>query len=326
MRVAAAVWLQLGPPPAPTLAQTLPEVPPLPKQERLTQRNDLVATLRVSKAQTIAGKLPELTLVLTNRGRGRLRVPNAGVNLTTSVRAFNADGEEMPSRVSAILEYTADPTRVRTLPALPPGGSREFTLRSDFNMPGVLPVGDYVFRVTYMNRAGWPKLYDVYERGAEEVWEGELTTSAAIRVDQVVTLGGTALTDGRLQLSVPIVKPLKSPPPPSPTVYPSDRFPSPPTAERLPEYVAAIIGSRWHSEYAKEELSGIARFGTHDTFKQLTTALSTAEDESNSAYVIDKALQALTFEDGVLSLADRAEELRQWDRWWQQHGRHSREQ
>jgi hypothetical protein len=86
-------------------------------------------------------------------------------------------------------------------------------------------------------------------------------------------------------------------------VYPTDRFPAPPAAERLPEYVAANVGDYGpHTETLLVEWRGIARFGTHETFTQLRTALSTADDEA--AYVIGEALRALTFEDEVLSAVD----------------------
>jgi hypothetical protein len=89
--------------------------------------------------------------------------------------------------------------------------------------------------------------------------------------------------------------------------------------------VAAIVGdSGPHTEAVLVEWSGIARFGTHETFTQLRTALSTADDEA--AYVIGEALRALTFEDEVLAPPDQGEDLRRWDRWWGQHGSDSREQ
>ena len=70
LRVAAVIWLLLVAPRCTTLAQTLPEVPPLPRQERLVERNDLTAALRVSNADLTAGELPELTLV-THQPRQR---------------------------------------------------------------------------------------------------------------------------------------------------------------------------------------------------------------------------------------------------------------
>ena len=405
--------------------------------------------------------------MLTNRAKGQLRVPNAEVDLTTSVRVFDSDGEEILPRQTAIIDRWVFPTSVRKLPTLPPGRTREFSLSSGSNLPGALPVGDYVFRATYVNRAGRPELYDVHERGAGDVWEGDLTASVAIRVRAVdpaseqrlieqvrdgdptsavgamrilglsraaaavdaiverferdystfpvvleslgyigtshatralvaaharipmevryrtaffttmayadvrqlirgagceaLALGslipatpafaqelrgacreitdlvraevlareqGQASTDAeaeRRSWAVTMLKWLESPlPPPSPTMYPSNELPPPPAAERLPEYVRAMIGfTGGHSERVQVELSGITRFGTHDTFEHLRTALSTADE---SAYVIGEALRALTFEDEVSAPPDRAEELRRWDRWWQQHGRQSREQ
>jgi hypothetical protein len=473
LRVVAVLGLQLLSPPSPSVAQTLPEVPPLQGQERLLERNDLAATLLVRRAELTAGERPQLTLVLTNRAQTQLRVPNAAVNLTTSIRAFDSNGNAIPPRLSATIDRWVFPTSVHKLPALAAGRSMEFPLGGDWGMPDALPVGDYVFRATYVNRAGMPELYDVRERGAEEVWEGELTASVAIRVRPVdpaseqglieqvrdgdrtiavaamgilglsraavavdaivdrferdystfptvlaslgyigtphaaralaaahrrmpqeirfryrlfgmdsgdvrrllqgagcdaLALGplilptresaedlrracrdatdlvrtevrsreqGQALTGAeaeRQKWAVDMLKWLESPPPPpSPTVWPEDKFPPPPVAERLPEYAAAIIGfPGGHSESVKVEMSGIARFGTHDTFRQLRAALSTAGEVS--AYVIGEALVALTFDDDVVTPADRAphpdrsEELRRWDRWWQQHQRQSREQ
>lgn len=462
---AAVIWLLLALPSTGS-GQSLPDVPPLPREERLLQRADLTATLHVSAADIVAGERPDLSLVLTNRSRERLRVADASVNFTTSVRAYDASGEVLP-RMSTIIDRVVLPRSVATLPVLNPGESRAFSVSSDVNVPGPLPVGEYVFRVTYVNRAGSPHVYDVYEPGAEDVWEGDLTASVTVRVrpldaaserrliqevregsptaaaaairalglsraeaavDPIVerferdynmwrvvfeSLGyiatphaarALAAAYGRIPTETPLrmiiasarssrdvhglargagcdalvlsaltwpsqatastlrdscpkvaellraevasqetgrtltrpeaerqqwaaamLKPLESPePPPAPTEYPRDRLPPPPVAERLLEYVAAIVGfPGGHSEDVAVELSGIARFGTHDTFTALRAALSTASDET--AYVIAEALRALTFEDEWLPLVDRAEELRRWDRWWQQHGRETRE-
>jgi hypothetical protein len=172
-------------PPSPGLTQTLPNVPPLARQERFVERTDLQATLRVSNAEITAGELPQLSLLLTNRGRARLRVPNARVDRSVSVRVFDTDGEPVPPRMGATIDYDVRPTSVRNLPDLPPGRSREFPLSVGWNLPGALPAGDYVFRATYANWAGSPELYDVHERGADEVWEGDLTASVGVSIRPV---------------------------------------------------------------------------------------------------------------------------------------------
>ena len=469
LRVAAVVALQLVPPASPSVAQTLPEVPLLPRQERLLERNDVSATLLVSQAELTAGELPQLTLVLTNRAKTRLRMPDAAVNYNTSVRAFGSNGEAMLPRVVSTIDRWKFPTSARKLPAIAAGRSMEFPLGTHTNMPDALPAGDYVFRATYVNRAGSPQLYDVREPGAEEVWEGELAASIAVRVrpvdaaserrlieqvrhgdlasaveatrilglsraasaidaiverferdysmfpavltslgyigtphaaralaagharipmegryrNTIMVVAMTRFADvhrlirgagcealalgslipatqafaGELRSTCPDVADLvraevrsseqgqtltgaaaerqrwamamlkwleSPPPPPSPTVWPSTRFPPSPVAERLHEYVAAITGfPGGHPEALTVELNGIARFGTHDTFNQLRAALSTAGNES--AYAVNQALRALTFEDEV-SLERRAEELRRWDRWWRQHQRQPREE
>jgi len=450
-------------------AQSLPAVPPLPQQERLVERTDLSATVRASNVEITAGETPQLILVLTNNSTKRLRLPNAVIDLNASIQVFDSDGREVQPRSNAILEWRMFPTSVRTLPVLAAGRSTESALSLGLNAPLALPVGEYVYRVTYVSRAGWPAIYDVYERGADEVWEGELTASVTIRVRPVdaaseqrlreqvrtgsrtdaeaamrilglsratgaidtiverldrehstfpvaleslgymqapsaaravaaargrmpmemqnsasfvsiqvmwaqrdifelvraagcegLTLGSLIVASpqsaehlrsvcrnvadlvraealsqqpaqtltreeaDRRQWAVSMLKWLETPLPPAPAVQPHDRFPAAPTAERLPEYVAAVIGfPGGHTERVKVEVSGIARFGTHDTFRQLRKALTTAGDESS--YAINEALQALAFEDEVHGPSDRAEELRRWDRWWQQHGGQSRE-
>lgn len=463
------VWLQLAIPPALTFAQSLPAVPPLPQQERLVERSDLTGTLRASSLEISAGEVPQLTLVLTNQSTKRLRAPNAVIDLNVSIQVFDSDGMQVQPRLNAILEWRMFPTSVRTLPLLAAGRSTESALSLGQNAPLALPVGEYVYRVTYVSRAGWPSIYDVYERGADEVWEGELSASVAIRVRPVdaaskqrlteqvrngsrtdaeaamrilglsratdavdaiverldrehstfpvaleslgyiqapsaaravaavrgrmpmeirygassiaipvmwaqrdifelvraagcegLTLGSLIIaspqsaehlrsvcprvTDlvraeaisqpaqtltreeaDRRQWAVSMLKWLETPSSPAPTVYPHDRFPAAPTVERLREYVAAVIGfPGGHTERVKVEVSGIARFGTHDTFRQLRKALNTADGESGEA--INQALQALAFEDEIHGPSDRAEEVRRWDRWWQQHGGQSREQ
>jgi hypothetical protein len=105
---------------------------------------------------------------------------NARVDRSVSVRVFDTDGEPVPPRMGATIDYDVRPTSVRNLPDLPPGRSREFPLSVGWNLPGALPVGDYVFRATYANWAGSPELYDVHERGADEVWEGDLTASVGV--------------------------------------------------------------------------------------------------------------------------------------------------
>ena len=466
MGLLLVVWVHLVARPYPTFAQSLPEVPPLPRQERLLERSDLTATLRVSNVEITAGEVPQITLVLTNQSRKRLRILNAEVDLNVFIQAFDSDGKQVQPRSNAIIDRYTFPTRVRNLPVLSAGRSTESVLSQSLNAPGALPVGEYVYRVTYVNRA----TYDVYERGADEVWEGELTANVAIRVrpvdsayeqrlieqvrggrradaeaamrilglsrvtaaiDVIVdrlnrepsafpvvleSLGyiqspsatravaaargsmpmeirgnassitmqvmlaqrdilelvraagceGRALgsliiasqesaerlrsacrevTDlvradvlsgqpaqtltrdeaDRRQWALSMLKWLELPaPPPAPTDYPHGRFPPPPSADHLAEYVAAIIGfPGGHTEQVKVELSGIARFGTHDTFRQLRTALNHADGEAG--YAINEALRALAFEDEVHGPDDRAEELRRWDGWWRQNGRRSRE-
>jgi hypothetical protein len=469
LKTLAAMCLCVTSAPWPCLAQTLPEVPPIPAEERLLERNDLIATLKAEKTDLTAGEFPALTLVLTNNGRRPLRVTLS--DLSTLVRAFDADGEEIQVQLetgspwSAIGESSPPAPLVRTLPVLPSGRSGEISLNR-WRVPNGLPVGDYVVRVTYVNRLWSPRT--VQDRDAGQMWEGDLTATIAVHVhrpadpawaqrliEQVrdgdvasaevamrvlglgrvptavdaiverferdystlpvaveslayigtphaaralgsayarvpiealrrgtVSSGWSPIQERRLirgtgcdalaldmlvgpsQISAQEVRlacrdaadrlraELQSRPPgqaltaaenrrrewarsmldwlaalpplATPTAYPTERFGPPPIAERLPAYVAAIIGLPGeNSEYMKVELGGIARFGTPDTFTQLRTALATASDERAS--YIPEALLALTFDDEK-AFEDSAQQGPRWDRWWREHGRQSREQ
>src|SRR6188472_1140663 len=98
----------------PSLArgQSLPDVPPLPPQERLVERTDLSATVRASNVEITAGEVPQLTLILTNKSAKRLRLPNALIDLNASIRVFDSDGKEVQPRSNAILEWRMFPTSV----------------------------------------------------------------------------------------------------------------------------------------------------------------------------------------------------------------------
>jgi hypothetical protein len=170
----------------PTLGhgQSLPNVPSLPQQERFLERSD-PATLRTAQAEITAGETPQLTLVLTNQGTRDLRAPEATLDHNVFLSAFDTDGNQLRPDISSTVDFWLFPTTVRKLPRVKPGQSREFSLNGGLNPPTLLPAGTYEFRVRYSGGAGSPDLYDVYERGAEDVWEGALAARITVRVRPV---------------------------------------------------------------------------------------------------------------------------------------------
>ena len=102
--------LQLFLPSSPSVAWTCPKCRRSQDRNVCSSGTTWLATLLVGKAELTAGELPQLTLVLTNRAKGRLRVPNAEVDLTTSVRVFDSDGEEILPRQIAIIDRWVFPT------------------------------------------------------------------------------------------------------------------------------------------------------------------------------------------------------------------------
>ena len=157
LRAAAVVCLQLFPPPSPGVAQTMPEVPPLPRQERLLERNDLAATLLVGKAELTAVSFRNSRWCSPTEPKGSCA---CRTRKSTLLRPFASSipTAKRSCRGRPPSSTVGVPHEVRKLPTLPPGRTREFSLSSGSNLPGALPVGDYVFRATYVNRAGRPEL------------------------------------------------------------------------------------------------------------------------------------------------------------------------
>ena len=254
-----------------------------------------------------------MSIVLENTGTRRIRI--AGQADVTKVVSI-ATGREV--RPYCIIDLALMPTSIRTFRALTPGQRHEV----DFWLPcGGVPhlPGTYEIHATFSNHAGWPHVYDVYERGADEVWEGTVTMPpvTVTMLPPVISSRSTA-SNAQRELPGSEISAVSTLPA---TVLPRLEIEGRPRVQDLADYLNTILlgGS---DDARSLALRGIARYGGRDMYTALRQGLPSSREETR--YRVGAALSALTFtreEDGGEGFVEPA----YWDAWWMRHGRKSRE-
>ena len=212
-----------------------------------------------------------MSIVLENTGTRRIRI--AGQADVTKVVSI-ATGREV--RPYCIIDLALMPTSIRTFRALTPGQRHEF----DFWLPcGGVPhlPGTYEIHATFSNHAGWPHVYDVYERGADEVWEGTVTMPpvTVTMLPPVISSRSTA-SNAQRELPGSEISAVSTLPA---TVLPRLEIEGRPRVQDLADYLNTILlgGS---DDARSLALRGIARYGGRDMYTALRQGLPSSREET----------------------------------------------
>jgi hypothetical protein len=165
---------------------------PIPVQEQFVPRNDLTATLRLVTGRVQIDELPKARLTLKNVGTRRLLIrrptPDDHVRPNPHVEVYTGSGERLYGP-TVQCRCVSSLISVRDMMVLEPQQEYDVDLQvprveSVTTYSGVwqivaqsrgLPPGEYFLRAAYTNAPDFAySLYDVYEPGAAEIWEGRI--------------------------------------------------------------------------------------------------------------------------------------------------------
>lgn len=315
-------WLVLAATSVAVAAQDRSPIPPIPRQEQFVARKDLRATVRVSPSAVTVGQKMKMWVVMENVGTKPLRVPDPTAAMTRLVSTTTR--REMLISLCYVTDSISisRPISVRNRRVLAPQQKLEeeiFEYSCRWGEVPPLPIDTYEVHVTLVNAADSPHVYDVYERGADEVWEGTLTlapVSLTVIPSEISSAGADRRTKTAAQLSQwggAAPSPFTEPPA---SVSVEVR----PQAVHLDTYLKTTLADG-DEEDRSLALRGITRFGQKSMFSPLRQALDANNEETQ--YRVGIAMAALTFTDQ--SRGQFTSPI-YWDAWWNRHGGQSREQ
>jgi hypothetical protein len=291
-------------------------VTPLPPQEQFAARTGLKATLRLSSSAFGVGQILTMWVTLENTGPRPLRIPGA----YGTARLFAAEtGRELyVSRCGITNSTTGPPLRIGAMPSLAPRRTREFEFAPWCHIRMELPPGHYQIQAAIWNYAGFPSLYDVYERGADEVWEGTLPIPPVSFIMLPPHISSSRSDAGLQPAGAAPAAPYSGWPfPPREDVT----FAVRPEPQYLGDYLSAVIDGGNNQSLAR---SGISRFGDKAAYGPLRAAVASTDEAQQ--YRAGVALAALTFTHDVADSTGNFISPSAWDAWWKRNGARSREE